>query len=140
VELTAAARDLAAQQPEMQADIETALHGYVDRLSTCRGVLNSSLLQHYEVRCQGLRPEAPHQRSAACLTLAAATDHVPAPLVYRGACLFSPTVHRHLLRHAVRAAAALAGVAARTICRLAYRRLDPPLPGGRPYNAAAPRG
>lgn len=49
VELAGSIRELAAQHPETQADIEAALHGYVDRLSTCRGVLSTALLQHYEV-------------------------------------------------------------------------------------------
>eukprot|EP01043_Picozoa_sp_COSAG02_P013148 COSAG02_NODE_521_length_20750_cov_10.721079_19_plen_66_part_00 len=49
VQLTGVARELAAEHPETQADIEAALHGYVDRLSTCRGVLSAALLQHYEV-------------------------------------------------------------------------------------------
>lgn len=49
VELTATARELVEHHPEAQADIETLLHEYVDRLSACQGVLSTVLLQHYEV-------------------------------------------------------------------------------------------
>ena len=54
VVLTGAARELVAGQPEAETDIQAALYTYLDRLSACRGVLSTSLLQHYE--CEMVQP------------------------------------------------------------------------------------